>query len=271
MAKKTLDPYDFSEFRHLSDTDAFVEKRYPTDLDVIAAAEAYVKNAGPDAYLSSYTTRAITEARAVGNLSMVSNRWIRRNIREWAFDSDPANKASREAAIMAWFQSNEKAIEVYRYASPHVYWWEADVTDGVNNHISSAEATTRGYTANPRSSKDIERVLNTREATTYVELNRKQVYMEGDLVMLRKAYVGNYRYDPHWNTQGMNPSDPRLGTVMGADASETQNYRGTKGSRLIKVLWFGKDGNWVNVPEKHIKLESRKGRKAAMKEYLGEE
>jgi hypothetical protein len=165
---------------------------------------------------------------------------------------------------MKWYASHEGIQEVYKAVAKSRYYWHKDnfATEyGYNNNrLEGQELIDSGVLDTPRDYMDIINVLSNNDARSHIEKNREQVFIEGDLVVLRTPYVGRWDYDPTVRSGENKPHDePRYGTVMEQGTGNLLSWRGAKGSRQVSVLWFGKD-EITEVPEKIIKLESRKGR-----------
>jgi hypothetical protein len=121
------------------------------------------------------------------------------------------------------------------------------------------------YTDRPLDFTMFETITNQHEAARWREVNRDTPYQPGDLVRLRDPYAGHQDYDPMYVSRydilhnGKQPAPdkatPRIGTVMKV-TDETRRWRAGKGSKLIEVLWFGKEET-VYVQERIIKWEER--------------
>jgi len=113
-------------------------------------------------------------------------------------------------------------------------------------------------------------VCDTHNARGFIEKNRPTPYEPGDLVKLRKPFIGHCDHDPYWisryqmardgSTMPDNTVD-RIGTVM--KVTDITNWRGSKGSKIIEVLWAGKE-DATSVPEKVLKWEERPTKKNGM-------
>ncbi len=97
-----------------------------------------------------------------------------------------------------------------------------------------------------------------------VELARETPYEEGDLVVLRLPFVGHPDWDPEWVSRYVQAKEgkvmpgrevARMGMLMGL-TEQIGNRRASKGSKLMKVLWFGKEEP-VMIPENKIKFHER--------------
>lgn len=121
------------------------------------------------------------------------------------------------------------------------------------------------YAERPLDFTMFEVVAGQHEAARWREVNRETPFQPGDLVRLRDPYVGHDDYDPLYVSRydilhnGKQPTPdketPRIGTVMKV-TEETRRYRAGKGSKLIEVLWLGKEET-VYVQERIIKWEER--------------
>lgn len=263
MAKaKVVLRYDFSAARIAEEPHLYMEGKLD-DAEMCNRAESYFngrKAAGE--YIGQYYYNYIDIARKEG-LDKVTN-YVKRTVMDAAFKASPDLYDQFNKGIMDWFAAHEGAQETYKaVAKNRWYWYKDNKMSGYgheyNNRLEGAELVNSGVYDAPRDFIDVANVLFTRDAVQHVEVNREQIFEEGDIVCLRKPYVGRYQYDPHYSNTAMARDEVRYGTVMAQGSGDLMSWRGGKGSRKITVMWFGKNEN-MDVPEKVLKLHDRKGR-----------
>lgn len=160
--------------------------------------------------------------------------------------------------------------EIYKEATAHNYYYY----DSRGRHHSQREAQQRGWDTQPNNYQMFRDVLDrSTDVRKKIELARETPYLEGDLVLLRKPYVGHRNVDPLW----VNPysdearagagtpdaSTLRLGTVIGV-TDRVGDWRGGKGTKVIQLIWMGQE-EMVDVEEKYIKWHERPTYKNGMK------
>lgn len=258
---KTKKRFDFSDCKVLNDDRALFKERYKNDSAAVADMalkhlEAEYPTLEDRTWHYKDMTRSIEDFRASGN-TILDKSWVARNVVNLAFKSDPANAKEVTDSFLAWYDATPDAQEVYKYIAAMTNWWWHHEH---GNRVNVIEATALGYTQRPPTIDVFNRLVNSWEGQKYRELNREEEFQEGDLVVLRTPFIGNYRYDPHYNNKEYTSESPRYATVVQANEGKIAGHRRGKGSRAITVIWFGKDGVPTTIGEKFIKHESRKGR-----------
>lgn len=163
-------------------------------------------------------------------------------------------------AFLAEYDSREDLQELWSEHWKERYF----LYDQYGTNYDAAASTKHGYDKRPSCFSMYLNVINGTEAGQKIELARPTPYQEGDLVLLRKASVGRRYVDPlfAWRASPDSSVD-RIGTVM-LVTEKTPHWRGGKGSKIISVLWFGKD-EAVNVEERHLKWHERPTLKNGLK------
>lgn len=262
--KKVVDPYDFAALRALSnDNFQYVDKvRTPAQIQAIVTNRlANMERNGE--YVSHWFRQSVNELTN-GTYEKILG-YQRTHIRKVVWEADPSIAALHEKAVMDWYNATPEAQEIYKIVAPKLNYMKLNTIekDGSGQEYTSHkwiqgdEIKALGLDVAPLNADNVIHVFDTSEGRKELELRRRQPYMEGDVVVLRIPYHGHWDYDPHRTKPR---GEARYGSVMSVDTDEVQNWRAGKGSRLINVVWFGKEGAVEKVPEKIIKLESRKGR-----------
>lgn len=194
--------------------------------------------------------------------------WYVRSLYNCAFPSSPEFEEINNA-FMAEYDSREDLQEHYKKHYSQRYW----VHNRYGKQLRRDDAGNEKYAERPDSFRMFNDVYDTTDARKERELARETPYLEGDLVMLRTPYVGHRDHDPYWvnpysqaanNGQATPPRDqPRIGTVI-AVTEELDNWRATKGSKILKVIWMGQE-DIVNVQEKYVKWHMRPTYKNGLK------
>ncbi len=172
--------------------------------------------------------------------------------------------------LMKEYDSRDDLQEIYKEAAKNNYYYY----DTQGRHYNQREAQQRGWESRPNNYQMFRDVMNrSTDAMKKIELARETPYLEGDLVLLRTPYVGHRDVDPLW----VNPyseearagagtpdaSTPRIATVIGV-TERVGNWRGTKGSKVIQLVWMGQE-DMLDVEEKYIKWHERPTYKNGMK------
>lgn len=186
-----------------------------------------------------------------------------------SFMTEYDSRADLQELYSKFYNSNYWVTDRWgdQYCYGNAYWanntdWKATNDAFFEKHKDRPESITHWTALN-----DIHNVR------TFIEQNRPTPYMEGDLVRLRDPFVGDRHHDPlftsaydvHYHNATPTPdkSTIRLGTVM--KVTDTVNsWRGSKGSKLIEVLWFGKEST-VHIEERFLKWEERPTLKNGLK------
>lgn len=251
-----IQPYDFSDFTF--DTADMVHKAYPTDAALLTRLEFIDAHKAHDDY---YLKRNIQQMKN-GTLFSQLNRWVKRNIVSIVWRYEDTLQAQEVARFQAWYSSRQDAQETWRECIPNVHglhsfsrYYNSGRYGSQEDRDDWAKLTESG----PTDGYMWQEFTNVYGVKDWIELHRNPKYEVGDLVLLRKAYVGKWRYDP---MSEVDEATPRYGTVMEykeATGGTRRSSRG-RGTRTVSVLWMGKQ-DIVDVMEKTIKLECRKGHK----------
>lgn len=178
--------------------------------------------------------------------------------------------ASVETRFREEYNSREDLQELYKTCVKDRYWLHTKdgktLRQGEPEYIAAQEC--------PDSYRMFMEVYNDTSARRMREVSRETPYLEGDLVLLRAPYVGHRDHDPYWvspySPEGIagattpDRSTPRIATVIGVTDEVSRSWRPTKGSKIIKVIWMGKE-DISNVEEKYIKWHMRPTYKNGLK------
>ena len=258
MARKfsKIQPFDFSDFS--CDPHKLVLEKYPTDADILTRLQFIDAHKAHDDY---YMKRNIGFLKQGDKFSLF-NKWTKSNILNTMWKFEDTLQQQEIARFRAWYSSREDAQQTWKECFKDMYGmhsWSGYYNNGTYSPQEARDDWAKLETAGPMDPMMWENFLANYSTKSYIELHRNPKYEIGDLVLLRKAYVGNWKYDPDSETD---KDIPRLGTIMGYK-DETGGKRGSgtgKGSRSVNVLWMNKN-DIVSVMEKTIKLECRKGHK----------
>ena len=258
MARKkaAIQPFDFSDF--FCDTDKLTLDKYKTDADILARLEFIDKNKEHGEY---YLKRNIQFMKN-GDTFQSFNKWTKRNILQVLWKYEDTLQQQETVRFREWYDKREDAQQAWRECWSSMYGlhsWQGYFNNGTYSAQETRDEWAKLETAGPSDPCMWDAFLCNYAVKSYVELHRNPKYEIGDLVLLRKAYVSNWRYDP--DTE-LDVAVPRLGTIMGYK-DETGGKRkssSSAGSRTVSVLWLGKN-DIIDVMEKTIKLECRKGHK----------
>ena len=254
--KSKIQPFDFSDFT--CDTDKLVLTKYATDADILARLDFIDANKEHGEY---YLKRNAQFMRN-GSTFQSFNKWTKRNILSLIWRYEDTLQKQETVRFREWYDKREDAQQTWRECFKDLYGmhsWQGYHNNGTYSPESVREEWAKLEAAGPIDPAMWENFISNHSVRSYVELHRNPKYEIGDLVLLRKAYVGNWRYDPDSETDA---SVPRYGTIMGYK-EETGGKRARSnsvGSRSVSVMWIGKQ-DIIDVMEKTIKLESRKGHK----------
>lgn len=166
-----------------------------------------------------------------------------------------------EADFHAWYNSRPDIQEIYKWA------WTTNTSYFYVIHPDLAQWVYKGDTdwkpeweQAPATSTMFWRVCGDWNVRKFIAVNRETPYSEGDLVLLRSPFVGNWDYDPLWERENMpDKTVPRIGTILEMTSEIHRNSRAGKGSRAVNVLWNGTTEAKL-VPERVLKLYERKRR-----------
>lgn len=187
-------------------------------------------------------------------------------------------------AFLAEYDSREDLQELYKKFYDGTNW----ITDryensfSVNHYYRNTELITNEevralrekYSERPESFIMWNSVVDRAEVRKFIEIQRETPYQPGDLVKLRAAFIGRDGYDPLFVSnydvyaRGMSPtpdkSVDRIGTLM-AITNDMKGWRGSKGSKVIEVMWIGQE-NTSFIPERAVKWEERPTFKNGLKQ-----
>lgn len=256
---KTVKRFDFSGCKLLRDEySGFRDRFKPLELADMAQKHNNDKTP-PETRYNSYSYNQmlgiIEEVRQNDKLPDAS--WRAEYLLQYAFNSDPLYNKERDEQFLAWYDATPDAQELYQYAVKDTSWFYDENGSQIRD-VSQIQALKQ----RPDRLSIFTYHSQGWRADQYRELNRERIYEEGDIILLRTPYIGNYRYDPHYNNAAYTSETPRYGTVVKATGDKIVSGRRGRGSRAISVIWFEKDGGIQTIGEKYIKLESRKGRTA---------
>ena len=183
----------------------------------------------------------------------VAGRWMVRNVYERAWTHTPEFE-ELNTQFMKEYDEREDLHEIYKECFPERYWhYDRDSRESIPKEV----AIEKGWGNRPTwwgMYHDV--VEGGNNGRNKIEKSRVTPYEEGDLVLLRSASVGKRHVDPLFDWSNTpDSSTQRLGTVMQV-TDDVGGWRGTKGNKLIRVMWFGQD-DVVNVMEKHLKWLER--------------
>lgn len=195
--------------------------------------------------------------------------WDRTMLRQSAFLSSPEFDALNEK-VMAEYDSREDLQEMYKACVADMYW----VADRYGKRCQTESAEHEAIKQRPTDYRMLAEVANSNSARNMRETSRETGFQEGDLVLLRKPYVGNCDIDPMWVNpysqearEGASTPDadtPRIGTVIAVTDQLSRSWNAPKGSRILKILWMGKE-DIVNVELRYIKWHERPTLKNGLK------
>lgn len=165
-----------------------------------------------------------------------------------------------EKDFLLWFNSRPDIQEIYRWAftsDGYIYVAHPENGDWCYKGDSSWNPD---WEQNPANSDMFWRICGDWNVRKFIAVNRETSYSEGDLVVLRTPYVGNWDYDPLWERQNMpDKTVLRVGTILEMTENIHRNSRAGKGSRAVNVLWNGSTEAKL-VPERVLKHLERKRR-----------
>lgn len=147
-----------------------------------------------------------------------------------------------------WYDNRPDMQEMYGACTGNNWWFY----DNYGNHKNRDEGIALGWDKRPPNVEMFERVANSWEGSKYRELKRDVVFEVGDQVVLRKPFIGTYRYDPIYYSQEVDKTADRIGMVVQQKEEISRRSRGGKGSRMINVLWLN-TGETKALPERCIK------------------
>lgn len=197
--------------------------------------------------------------------------WMKRLLNTvWPYTEECA---AINAAFLQEYDSREDLQEMYRdSAGKSNYFHGLTLELSTYYEEGTAAIENGGYRERPADYAMFHHHYDTHTNRKRRELAREVQFQEGDLVVLRLPYVNHPDWDPMWiNTyiqarDGIRVPDKtveRIGMLTGI-TDKVGSYRGAKGSRLMKVLWFGKE-DAVMVQEKVIKFHERPSKKNGLK------
>jgi len=261
--QKKVKRYDFSGAKYLDEPHEWLEGR--VDFSQLPDIAIALIDANPNSFNNVHYMRKYAENCKQQGFSNVPE-YMQASLKRFIFLNVGDHQQEYNKFILSWFNGHEGAQETYKAVAHTRWYWNKDnfrddssYTNYGDSILQGQELADSGALLQPRDYIDVANILTCREARQHVEKNREQVFVEGDLVVLRKPFVGSYSYDPCWRDENKSRDEPRYGTVMEQGTGTLLSWRGAKGSRQVSVMWFGED-EISEVPEKIIKLECRKGR-----------
>ena len=184
-------------------------------------------------------------------------------------------------AFLAEYDSRPDLQEIYQKFYDSTNW----ITDRYDNSYTLNQYFRNGvdskyilqqrelYKVRPESYVMWNSVVERAEAKKFIEVSRPTPYQEGDLVKLRSSFIGRRDIDPMFasyydvSVNGATPTPDktvdRIGTLI-AITDDTAGWRGSAGSKILEVLWIGKDDT-VKIAERMVKWEERPTYKNGMK------
>jgi hypothetical protein len=183
-----------------------------------------------------------------------------------------AEFAAINDAFMKEYNEREDLQELYQEAFTGNWY----VYDRFGNHIQKTDATTKGYHQTPESYVMYRAVVNRSiEAGKKIELARETPYMEGDLVLLRKPYIGRRNVDPFYvnpyseeyrnGARTPDESTMRVATILGV-TERVGSWRVSRGSKVLQIQWIGvEDSQIIDIEERYVKWHERPTYKNGMK------
>jgi hypothetical protein len=256
--QKKVEKFDFSGFKHYDELWKRIRMYEPDDSVLIGEIGAFIA-AHPD-HNDYWLKKNYERLKEAGSFDKSNLQELQQRNVVQVLLTDPQNKYRQriDKEFLEWYDGHEGAQELYKEVSQNRYYFYDETMTGIYN-AHEAQAKFTEWKARPAWAHHFESVVSDSNAKYYIEKNREQKFEEGDLVVLRKPFVGNYDYDPHYRNDTMKPEDLRYGTVMAANTGTINRHsRGGRGSREVNVMWFGKNGDIVGIPERCLKWESRK-------------
>jgi hypothetical protein len=158
--------------------------------------------------------------------------------------------------FFVWYNSRADMQELYHFGMANTWY----VPVGGIWLYKDAEGWDKNWEKAPASAEMFFRVVNDYSCKQFREIKRPQVFEEGELVVLRAPFVGDWRNDPYYEgSKTPDGTNLRIGTVMANTDKINNRSRAGKGSRNINVLWIGNAEPTV-IPERMIKHHERKRR-----------
>ena len=221
-----------------------------------------------------FTDKIDSQKTDVGNwqqIDMKKNYYFR-NLIIWIW---PMTAEFRElnGKFLAEYDSRPDMQEFYTSIAESAGYYQ-DVTENYSNwnRDDVVKIDAGGFRNRPASYAMYSYFLESASGRKMVELARETPYEEGDLVVLRLPFVGHPDWDPEWVSHYKQYHEgkvqpgrevARMGMLM--EVTEKVNaYRAAKGSKLMKILWFGKE-DAVYIPENKIKFHERPTLKNGLK------
>lgn len=189
--------------------------------------------------------------------------WLKRFLNAvWPYTEECA---AINAAFLQEYDSREDLQEMYRdSAQSSNYFNGLEIQTSTYYEGGIAAIEKGGYRERPADYAMFHHFYDTHTNRKRREVAREPLFQEGDLVVLRLPYVDHPDWDPMWVSRYVQARDnvktpdktvERIG-MLTSITDKVGSYRGAKGSRLMKVLWFGKE-DAVMVQEKVIKFHER--------------
>lgn len=243
--------FDFKPFNVLTDLTHYDKAK------TIAAGEAYIAaNAGKPNYINT-VSEIVTYYKTKGSISDSQQNYVLRLIHETL-----PEYLDYEKKFIEWYDAREDIQEVYKFAMNGNGNYVYVISPTTGDYVSKgSDAWDTAWETRPANARMFWKMTNDWNVRKFMAVNRETPFEEGDLVVLRKGNVGNWRYDPYYDGSATpDKTTDRIGTVMQMTNDVHRRSRAGKGSRLINVLWIGQS-EIKGVPERILKLHERKSRK----------
>lgn len=222
-----------------------------------AYGDAWLAKYGENANYSATVKDLTHAAKVYSGFSDSQKGYLTRLIRHFTPEG-----IQYEKDFLLWYNSRPDIQEIYR-------WAFTDASGGAM-YIQHPFSNTWSYKGdsdwdssweqNPINSDMFWRVCGDWNVRKFIAVNRETTYSEGDLVVLRTPFVGNWDYDPLWERHNMpDKTVLRIGTILEMTDNIHRNSRAGKGSRAVQVLWNGTSESKL-VPERVLKHLERKRR-----------
>ena len=238
------------DFKHF---DVGILRKLPTaDLVALGVQKNANRQAAGATY--DYTTKSMVDSYNLkGSLTPNQHDYLARLVMD-----ESTQYKQYEQDLLAWYDSRDDIKEIYQYGMKNTYQY---IQRPDHSWVyKDGDGWDAAWEERPADAHMFWRVMGDWNVKKFKEVKRESVFEEGDLIVLRKPHVGNWRYDPYYD--GANTPDKltdRIGTVMQMTEDVHRHSRAGKGSRLVNVLWIG-SSDIKGVPERIIKLHERKNR-----------
>jgi len=144
-------------------------------------------------------------------------------------------------AFFAEYDSRDDLKEIYTALAGKARWFRNRTGDYVE---FNSERFQQEWLVRPESPEMFTCAVDNTYGKKYIEERKESPFMEGDLVLLRSAFVGDRRYDPmkKYGVDCPGTDVPRIGTILHiSDKVAVARRGGVVGNRVVSVLWMGKE------------------------------